>query len=183
MRNTDGRKGHRPPDGAGRGGTSGARDDTRLRTAVEAIVASCGEADRQFLDHLDRRVILQLSRTSPERQRFELDQVRQGRRPFTVKSTVFDTTDYREVGSRVARAGVFVNKAAQFVLRAVSRAGLTDEDQVTLGVALRSALGGCRTLYRLVRSGYAGRPPETDDSAPGFEWQSARVWEDTDLDR
>src|SRR4051794_5108637 len=141
MRNTDGRKGHRPPDGAGGGGTSGAKDDTRVRTAVEAIVASCGEADRQLLDQLDRRVILQLSRTSPERQRFELDQVRRGRGPFTAKSTVFDTTGYAEVGSRVARAGGFVNKAAQFVLRAVSRAALTQEDQVTLRAALRSALG------------------------------------------
>src|SRR5947209_2093946 len=59
--------------------------------------------------------VLHLSRTTPERERYELGQVGRGRMPFTTRSTVFDTTGYGEVGSRLARFGGKVPKAAQIL--------------------------------------------------------------------
>src|ERR1700752_1311947 len=75
--------------------------DAALERAVEQIVSSCGERSRELLTgqtpQLHRKGILHRSRTSPQRQRYELQQVQKGRRPFSTKTTVFDTPGYHEV--------------------------------------------------------------------------------------
>jgi hypothetical protein len=155
--------------------------DAELASALRLITANCGRRARQLLlgghRHLPRHVILQLSRTSPERQRFELTQVNAGRRPFSTKSTVFDTINFAEVGSRLARGGGLLHMVA-------CRLALARRDGEAFGNlrSLRQTADAlrreCGELYRLIRASYARRPPDADDSAAGFRWSEPRLWDE-----
>jgi len=68
---------------------SEAGDPSRrtLRRAVAASSPTAASTPATLLSvwapHLTAKVILQLSRTTPERQRFEVEQILLGRRPFS----------------------------------------------------------------------------------------------------
>jgi hypothetical protein len=159
----------------------------KFRDAVESIVVNCGEDVRSLLlsghEFLTKKAIMSLSRTSPERQRFEMAQVQRGRRPFSLKSTVFDTTSYAEVCSRLARAGGFVNQAAQLLRRLQRRRALHHEDLTgLLGLVQRSREKGGQ-LHDLIQRGYAARPAGVADSGNGFSWRPPKTWPNRFLDR
>ena len=117
--------GSRPAPGRVAAGAppSGPIDNPRLQAAGDLIAANCG-ADAQSLlksghRFLTPKVVMQISRTAPERQREELARVRRGERPLS-KTAVFDTTGYPEVWSRLARAAGAVHKVACLVPRATA---------------------------------------------------------------
>lgn len=155
------------------------RRSDEFRRAVETVAANCGRGTRALLlsghPHLTPDVVRSLARTSPERQAFELSQVRAGRRPFATKAEVFDTTGYGEVGSRLGRAGGYINKFACAVARSVT-GDLSREDRDVLDRSASDLLRHCGALWTEVRRAYAARPVDWPDDAVAFNWHPPRVW-------
>ena len=126
-----------------------------LAQAIKVITANCGSALGRLLSsghaYLSRKVVMQISRTSPQRQRFGLEQVKRGRRPSTVKTEVFDTTRYGEVCSRLARAGGLINHARQ-ITRAVNQTekAITADAALIHGAAVKT-LRACTKHNRIAR--------------------------------
>lgn len=152
--------------------------DGEYRRAVAAISATCGNDARLLLSShrlLTPDVVRSLAKTSPERQAFELSEVRAGRRPFATKTDVFDTTGYQEVGSRLARAGGGINKFARAVeLLVTASVGL--DERAELDRAAAALLRDCGSLWAEVRRAYATRPEGRPDGSAGFSWQPPRDW-------
>lgn len=133
-------------------------DDVQLQKAVQVLVSNCREDSRPLIEsghqHLDRETILRLSRRTPERQRYELGQLRQGRRPFSTKSVVFDTISFGKVPSRLARASGKVNKAHVMIARWVtSGKQVTINQTAALVNAIRPYIRDCGDLWKLIRNG------------------------------
>jgi len=146
--------------------------------AVAAIAANCGNDVRTLLSGhllLPPHVVRSLARTSPERQAFELGEVRASRRPFATKTDVFDTTGYGEVGSRLARAGGGVTKFARAVDLLVATGAGRDE-RAELDRVAADLLRDCGSLWAEVRRAYATRPKGLTDASTGFSWRPPRDW-------
>lgn len=148
------------------------------KQAIEDIVRNCGVPSRTALLTLPRKVILQLSRSAPERQRFELAQVLKGKRPFTIPTTVFDTTGYGEVASRLGRAGGYVNKATKLFLRLAATSKPSDEEQKELRAWTEWLLSYCGKLNHLIREAEHGRPKSADNSAKATRWRGFKCWDE-----
>lgn len=150
--------------------------------AVAIIAANCGREARALLQSghpfLTPAVVLSLARTAPERQAFELAEVRAGRRPFSAKTDVFDTTGYGEIGSRLARASGGINKFARGV--ELLTGVIESEDRDALAGAVAELLRDCGTLWAEVRRAYATRPADCPDTAVGFRWRASRDWSELD---
>lgn len=155
------------------------RRDDEYRHAIVAIIASCGLSGRAHLlsrhPFLTPAVVRSLARTTPERQAFELNEVRAGRRPFVTKTEVFDTTGYGEVGSRLARAGGYINKFARAVELLVA-GELGREDRNVLDRSAADLLRHCGALWAEVRQAYKVRPAGCPDGTVGYHWQPPRDW-------
>jgi hypothetical protein len=87
------------------------REDCYFAAAVDTIAAYCGDEARDLIlqDHqdLDRKTVLQISRTAPTRQQYAMERVRQGRCPLATDGKgcqVYDTVDFKEILSRLRRA-------------------------------------------------------------------------------
>jgi hypothetical protein len=147
---------------------------------VEAIAANCGEGARRLIltghRFLPPKVVLQLSRTTPERQRYEFEMVEKGRRPFSTHTTVFDTTGYGEVASRLGRAGGFLNKAAHVLAALLRRDPLPSEDKVTLIKLAETTAKDIKELRRLMLRAYDQRPKDVVDDAKGFCFGPPKRW-------
>lgn len=115
-----------------------------------------------------------IAKTSPERQRVEMERVGRGERPLVKKVDVFDTTGYSEIGSRLPRSYGKVNKLYQAVARFADR--LTPEDKAVAGPATDRFLSACGQLFQAVQRHYRARPANADDSAPAFNFKEWRDW-------
>ena len=64
--------------------------DEKVLCAVDAICLSCGEQERGLLlsghPFLTPKILTRIKNSTPERQTFEIDQIRQGIRPFSTKT-------------------------------------------------------------------------------------------------
>ena len=73
----------------------------KILHAIDVITGNCGEQARKLLLSGHRfvtpKILIRLKNSSPQRQRFEIEQLRQGIRPFSAKTTTFDTLGYGEV--------------------------------------------------------------------------------------
>jgi hypothetical protein len=145
------------------------------------VVANCGETARTLLacryPYLTRRVVCQLARTSPERQRFEIEEIRCGRPPFKTPTTVFDTTGYGEVGSRLARAGGFVNRAAQVTARITAAGGTVDAERGELRRVAAAQLRHCGVLSRLIVRAHGDKPARVVGNEARWRWSPPRSWD------
>jgi len=148
--------------------------DHKFLAAVEAIVASCGEGVRDLLtselSRLAPAVVKSIARCAPERQQYEIDQVRAGRRPFSTKSTVFDTTGYGEVASRLTRAGGTVRKVAA----AWAITGPPPDGSAKSRAAEMRA--DCVRLGQLIRAAFRTSPPGEADECRARVPVGRRVW-------
>lgn len=98
------------------------RADARFAKALAVITRNCGEQARELIlsarAPLTAKQVGVISRTTPERQRFEMEQVAQGRRPFCKPENgvpIFDTLHYGEVVSRLRRASGLVRQQEKIV--------------------------------------------------------------------
>lgn len=156
-------------------------EDEKYRQQLKSIERNCG---RRFLallrsghSWLTPAVIGKLSRSSPERQQFEIEQVHQGRRPFSIKTTVFDTNDYGEVESRLGRAGGAINRTAQFVRRLQTERRLAKDEIPALLTSVGDLLHNCGKLNVFVRDAY--RMTLKSNGAierKGYVWSEPKDW-------
>lgn len=98
------------------------RDDCLYAAAVDNLVSNCGERARDLIlrghPFLSSRKVGTISRMAPPRQRYELEQVAQGHRPFKKPSNgiaPFDTTGFKEVISRLRRARGSLAKGVRII--------------------------------------------------------------------
>ena len=144
--------------------------------AIDRIATNCGPAARVLLTtghrYLTREVVISIAKTSPERQRVEMERVGRGERPGE-KVDVFDTTGYSEIGSRIPRSYGQVNKLYQAVARFADR--LTDGDRVAEAATCRF-LNACGELFQAVRRHYRDRPANEPDLTPAFNFGRWRDW-------
>ena len=150
-----------------------------VRAVVDQIAANCGAGARSLLTSghpfLTPKVVMQISRTTPERQREELARVRRGERPLS-KTAVFDTTGYPEVWSRLARAAGVVHKVASLVPRAVAAGALADVSRAGLGPTVDRLLDGCRDLWAVVRQALADPRAAGQPAAKEFRRGAPKDW-------
>jgi hypothetical protein len=70
--------------------------DARYAAAIDTIALNCGNQVLAVLldgdPPLNRKTAEQISQTAPPRQRYEMEQFAQGRRPLRGPAPVFDTT-------------------------------------------------------------------------------------------
>jgi hypothetical protein len=125
---------------------------------------------------LSRKIVLQLSRSSAERQQYELEQVRQKRRPYSTKTTVFDTVGFGEVFSRLARAGGLMNKAAQLFCRLATSSVPSAVEDLEIGSFAQDVILNCRALRRLIKS-YRGGPTQTGANANAVPSMRFQNWD------
>lgn len=98
------------------------RNDIHFAIAVDRVVGNCGESYRSLLlsGQLLRTEVEMISRTHPDRQRFAVQQVSEGRKPFAKPpdgvEQPFDTLGNPEVTSRLARARGIVRQAAEAIV-------------------------------------------------------------------
>lgn len=156
------------------------RADEKQRQAIAAIIANCGKKARKLLHcghpYLTPKIITQIANTSSDRQRVTIEEVRQGRRPFSTKTTVFDTTEYKEVGSRLSRGGGWVNKAAQVTAHLMATGTPSAAERIEIQDSARRLLCECATLWRLIRTGYRKKPPSIAGDGKAFRWNPPRKW-------
>jgi Uri superfamily endonuclease len=126
--------------------------------AVDRIVANCGDAAKTLIlsDHprLPAKVVLQISRTHAERQRFALAQARADRNPFGKPppgtEPPFDTLGYAEVLSRLARNAGLLDHVAEG-LHAGNTSDGSDVASDILG-DIDIILRACRQMTELMKS-------------------------------
>lgn len=92
-------------------GVAEVRSAVRFQEAVDLIAANVGDEARGAIlagrPNITPKLVMQVSRTHPDRQRYALAQIAQGRQPFAKphdgSAPPYDTLGYGEVRSRVAR--------------------------------------------------------------------------------
>jgi len=92
----------------------------RFQEAVDLIVGNVGEGARAAIlaggRHLSPQLIMQIGRTHPDRQRFALAQIAQGRHPLAKPrdgtAPPYDTLGYGEIRSRIARTAGSLDRVA-----------------------------------------------------------------------
>jgi hypothetical protein len=155
-----------------------AANDETYRRALETIAKNCGPQARKLLTaghrYLTPKVVISIAKTSPERQRVEMERVGRSERPLVKKVDVFDTTGYSEIGSRLPRSYGKVNKLYQAVARFADR--LTNEDKRDAGPATDRFLSACGRLFRAVQRHFRARPANAVDSAKAFNFKEWRDW-------
>jgi hypothetical protein len=142
--------------------------DARYAAAVDTIALNCGRHVLAVLldGHplLSRRTTEQISRTAPPRQRYEMEQVVQGRRPLRGPAPVFDTTDFAEVISRLRRAEGKVRAALSGLRNAPAAMPQASQDLALLVLNARGIIGGVIELAQMVRSAAEDQPDECEQS-------------------
>jgi hypothetical protein len=171
---------------AGRRTKPGGRLEIAVRNAIDVIAANCGIGAKNLLlakrKWISDKVILQISRTSPPRQREALEDIRTGIRPLRRKSTEFDTNDYGEVLSRLARAGGWINKGMQIAARTCKEKKLTSEDSKEILDKTKAVLENCGELWRLIRKAFRETPPSMAVSGCAFTLSQRRDWRELGKD-
>jgi hypothetical protein len=76
------------------------------------------------------------------------------------KSTVFDTTGYGEVLTRLARAGGKINIGMRIILQICKVEKLASEDAKEILVKTISLQENCGDLWRLIRKAFYDTPPD-----------------------
>jgi hypothetical protein len=153
-------------NGAGR---EQIREDCHFAAAVDTIAFYCGDEARDLILRGDalpsRKTVMRISRTAPTRQRFEMEEVKNGRRPLDtngVSNPVFDTVDFGEVNSHLRRTkgklGVCVI-AMEGCLEAVRP---TRDERAAIRERLAAITRDAKFLLALVRAAPEGRPCPCD---------------------
>ncbi len=156
----------------------------KLDRAKKMIIDNCGASARRILDaghrYLVPKTINALSRTSPERQRYEIEQVLAGRRPFSSKTEVYDTVSFGEVTSRLARAAGSINKAASQSMHTVSVGNFAEEDVRNVIDVVHHLTNHCGQLWKLIRSGdWKTEPTQPSSNPPVIS--DERIWSTDEL--
>jgi hypothetical protein len=153
-----------------------ARAASAFATTVNAITANVGSAAKELIlsDHprLPLPVVMRISRTHPDRQRFAIARAAEGRDPLGKPppgtALPFDTHDCAEVLSRLARnAGALVCAAGGLLTAPFDRwpseekiAAVRDHTD-----AIRRACGRMKALARAAKPPTAEKPVHFADSA------------------
>lgn len=110
--------------------------DPKLATALAIISGNCGEDARNLIlsgrSCLRSKDIGTISRMAPERQRYEMEQVAQGRPPFQKPKEgipPLDTVNFKEVKSRLGRALGLITKNVRDIPRLPAGMRPTDEEK------------------------------------------------------
>lgn len=144
------------------------REDCYFAAAVDTIARYCGDEARGLIFQgnrfLDRKTVLQISRTAPTRQQYEIEQVRKGRRPLDTKGKgcpVYDTVDFKEILSRLRRAQ---GKIAECLVALPRLSGTkpSQEELIRLTVRLESIRSATVEVMRLVDDAPDGDPCPCD---------------------
>jgi hypothetical protein len=151
-----------------------------VRVAIHSIAENCGPTTRKLLlekrSWITDKVILQISRTAPPRQREAIEHIRAGIRPLRRKSAVFDTTGYAEVLSRLARAGGWINKGMHIAERlCISSDGVQEDIDETLAVT-NDLLENCGKLWHLIRDAYYKTPQGLIVTGRAFIMSKRKSW-------
>jgi len=159
-------------------------NDNLEQAKKKTIIDNCGAPAQRLFDkghsYLKGETITKLYNSSPERQRYEINQVLSGRRPFSSKTDVFDTVRCGEVTSRLARAAGWLNLAASQTPHALGT-GIFADDDVSKVIAAVSCLNdNCGQLWSLIRSGGRQADPVRPRSyRPVIN--DERIWSDDEL--
>ncbi len=131
-----------------------ARSALRFREAVDRIANNVGPAARRLLlgghRHLAPGRVMQIGCTHPERQRSAMDQVARGRHPFAKPlpgvAPPFDTRDYGEVRSRLARTAGALDWVANGLADTPPEGWPAEAKLVETGRHLQAIREHCRAL-------------------------------------
>jgi hypothetical protein len=144
--------------------------DARYAAAVDTIALNCGKQVLPLLlgGHplLSCKLTEQISRTAPPRQRYEMEQLAQGRRPLQRAAPVFDTTDFGEVISRLRRAEGKVRMALRTLRDGQAAAAQTSGERALLVHNVRVMIDEANELARMVRDAAEDQPDEHDHHTP-----------------
>lgn len=140
---------------------------SRQKNPIELLVETCGEWVRPFLlkSGLNPKVIRAIANTHPCRQRYEMEQVRLGKRPFSTKTDVFDTKDCGEIDSRLRRGSGMLNKAV-YIAAALAGRALDPAERKDVVSRTRQHRAHCTQLKAELSRAYRRRPAGLTEQRP-----------------
>lgn len=152
-----------------RKGSAAQQAEARFAAAVEKVVAKSGSHARHILLSSRRRITVRqietLSRMARQRQRYELNELANGRPLFRKPkhgTPPLDTERYSEVPSRIGRAWGHVNKVARGLKQLGGTSPVTIDNVAPAITKVEEIQRVSRTLQNIVRRIPAeGRSPKS----------------------
>lgn len=127
--------------------------------AVDVIADNCGEKARALIlsgrSRLTPKDVGTISRMAPDRQRYEMGEVAEGRRPFQKPKhgePPLDTVNFKEVFSRLARAKGLIEKNVRDLPRLPADVRPTQDEMKGIQAKLRGIAEDAGVLLRFVEA-------------------------------